>query len=66
MNQNEKILHIKAESRLISVNGLFPERIAYSVLLGIKEAFEYLVYRYSEPGKEKLTVKICTHNPELF
>lgn len=62
----EKIIHIKAESDLISVNELCPEKNAVKRLSKIRDSFMYLSskFRSSYPDA-KLIVKTCVHNPEF-
>lgn len=60
------IIHIKAESKYISVNGLFPEKKAELVLVDIRNNFCKMAERFDTKGEERLIVQTCVHNPKLL
>lgn len=63
---NEKIIHVKAISKYLSVNALIPERFAEETLKDILDNFLNQKWRFDDTGKEKLTVQTCVHNPTFF
>lgn len=62
----EKFIHIKAESRLLSVNQLVEEKEAVKFLTGIRKNFGYLKSKFGAEYKDdSLIVNTCVNNPEF-
>lgn len=62
----EIFIHIKAESKYLSVSEILPEKKAVARLVDIRDNFTYMKKRFDEKGEEKLAVSTCVHNPKLF
>lgn len=67
VSPHERIIHVKAESEIYSVNALIPEKIVEKVLVGIRNNF----CKLNEKMKGKfpnsvLKVQTCVHNPTFF
>lgn len=60
----EPIIHIKAESDLYSVNGLFPQSKCVKMLEEIRDNF--MKARGRHGSRTGLKVQTCVHNPTLF
>lgn len=63
----ERIIHVKAESELYSVNALVPEKIAEKVLTDIRNNFSKLEQKMRDRfPNAHLKVQTCVHNPTMF
>lgn len=62
--KHETFIHIKADSKLISINAIVPESKSISILEDLRDNFKKVNERYG--NKDSLTVKTCVHNPTLL
>jgi hypothetical protein len=67
VSANERIIHIKAESEIYSVNALIPEKIVEKVLTEIRDNFSKYHFRLIKLYPSAyLKVQTCVHNPTMF
>lgn len=62
--KEEIFIHVKAESEILSVNAIFPEKKVEKILTEIRDNFCKLDARTK--GDNWLKVSTCVHNPTLF
>lgn len=60
-NKRERLIHIKVESKVLSITELLPESKVVGRLIDIRDGW----LRRMREG-DKLLVKTCVHNPTLF
>lgn len=65
MKNNETMIHIKAESKVMSVNCIASEKKALSILTDIRNNFINMKQKF-EITDDKLIVQTCVHNPKFF
>lgn len=66
INPNERLIHISAESELMSVYEVVPESRAEKRLIDIREGFIKMKNRSYKYGHLKMKVTTGVHNPTLF
>jgi len=62
--KQEIFIHVKAESRLMSVNAIVPESKCIRILEDIRDNFSKANARWG--NNDLLSVKTCVHNPTLL